>query len=403
MAFGIIILVIAIAQTVYLMKKGINIGIIMLINAVLATIGTKMEFGAIIKTFALGIISEKTISIIVILVLIMVVENIMRESGEMTRMVDNLKYVVGSNRVTAMLLPVTLGLLPSPGGARFSCPMVDEVIGEHPNKEDKAFINYWFRHLWVDGFILYPALILAAEMVGESVLTLFVHLTPFMVLYGLLGYFFYVRKIEYKKLKSDGRRRDHAKKALAAGLPIILIVALYMILMNFTRFALHTSLVTVIIYLAVYNKYKLKQVWLAFKNSFKWKYVILIGGVMVFTQVLNNSGLMDSIITGIDKYNIPVKLLYMLLPAAAALISGITVSTISLAFPLLLPLGLGDNMWLYMSVYAFGFSVMMITPLHLCSVMSADYFGANIKGVLARSSKVAIAAMIVAAIVILLI
>ena len=46
-------------------------------------------------------------------------------------------------------MPMLIGMLPSLGGAYFSAPMVKEATsGIHMSQEEKAFINYWFRHPW---------------------------------------------------------------------------------------------------------------------------------------------------------------------------------------------------------------------------------------------------------------
>jgi len=90
----------------------------------------------------------------------------------------------------------------------------------------------------------------------------------------------------------------------------------------------------------------------------------------------------------LGKYGIPAAILFILLPFAGGFTSGITVSYVSLTFPILIPLGLGENLWYIAVAFAAGSIGCMVTPLHLCAVMTADYFKTPLGGLL---KKVAIA------------
>ena len=69
------------------------------------------------------------------------------------------------------------------------------------------------------------------------------------------------------------------------------------------------------------------------------------------------------------------------------LITGVTLAFIAVSFPLLLPLmgGADVNMRLVMLAYASGFVGCLLSPVHLCLVLSRQYFKADLAKVVPPS------------------
>lgn len=451
--FGISVLVIAVAFTAVMMKKGKNIGLVMLVDSVFILIGTGMSLGASFNAFIKGLVSEKMISILIVMILVLMIENIMRKSGMIKQIVDSLQMLIKNRKFAAILMPFVLGLLPSPGGARFSCPMVEEAAGNELENVDKAFLNYWYRHTWMDSFILYPGIILAAELTEIPVISLFAGMTGFMVLHALSGlpFLFRARKPAYadnvegdtsivgtiSNIASDagvitgtisgadavvnttdvdvdlnvvtvanttdtdsdsdtadadidvvpvanisdgvdtktGTARSVAFRSLLSGIfPILLIISLYMVFLPYTKYSLQIATFTSVILLIIIKKYGSKAVWNLIKESAGIKYILIIAGVMIFNEFLQDSGLVDSWIDRLSHLNIPVQAFFILLPFIGGAASGISITYISLTFPILLPMGLLGSRTFAVIALASGFAGSMVTPVHLCGIMSADFF-----------------------------
>lgn len=374
----------ALALTVLLLRKKVNLGLVMLMDSVFIAAIARIPAGKTLDYAITGALSKSTIKLIIILFLIMMLENIMRNSGMVRKMVDNLKELTGSNRLASALLPTALGLLPSPGGARFSCPMVEEVAKENTDSMNKAFINYWFRHIWLDGFILYPGVILAAELLKVSVISLFIRLIPFMLVSVALGAVFglvYVKKEKIVRTKPVGQSLVAFTIAM---LPVIIVITVYVLLLNITPYSLEIASGGTVAALFIIKKYTLKKIIETTIEAFPVKLVIIIVGVMVFKEILLESGAISSLSGIMNTYGIPPAVLFVLLPFAGGFTSGITVSYVSLTFPILIPLGLDNNLWFSAIAYAAGSVGGMITPLHLCAVMTADYFKTSLVGLLKR-------------------
>jgi len=143
--------------------------------------------------------------------LTMVMENILRTTGMLKRMVSSLSTAVPDRRFVMAALPAMIGILPSPGGAVFSAPMVEEAAGDAAMApEQKALINYWYRHIWEYVSPLYPGIILGAGIAGLSTQTLFVVNLPFALSVVVWGALFCFRGVGRQETRpsSAGRHRE---------------------------------------------------------------------------------------------------------------------------------------------------------------------------------------------------
>lgn len=389
----------ALALTIFLLRKNINLGLVMLMDSVFIAAIARIPAGKTLEYALVGAMSKSTVKLIVVLFLIMMLENIMRNSGMIRSMVDNLKELTGGNRLAAALLPATLGLLPSPGGARFSCPMVEEVTKDNTNTMNKAFVNYWFRHIWLDGFILYPGVILAAELLEVSVISLFIHLIPFMLASAVIGTVYGLTRVKKEKIARTKPFGRSLTAFLAAMLPIIIVITAYILLLNVTPYSLEIASGVVVAFLFISKKYSLKSIVKTAKEAFPLKLVLIIFGVMVFKEFLVNSGAITALSTLMNTYGIHPAVLIILLPFVGGFTSGLTVSYVSLTFPILIPLGLDASLWYAVAAFMAGSIGIMITPLHLCAVMTADYFNVSLSKLLRKVAITEIPLLILSIIV----
>jgi integral membrane protein (TIGR00529 family) len=381
---NVLLVAAAFVLSIILIRKKVNLGLVMLADSVIIALIARMPPGKALEYSIKGVLSNSTIKLGVALFLIMMLENIMRSTGMIRTMVDNLKELTGSNRLAAALLPAALGLLPSPGGARFSCPMVEEVTLDNTDPLNKTFVNHWFRHIWLDGFILYPGVILAAELMQVSVISFFIHLVPFMVINAILGTAFGLLRIKKEIIVRTKPKMQSLKSLFGAMLPIIALIILYILLLNVTPYSLEIASVAVVTALLFIKRYTLKMVLKTAREAFPVKLVIIIIGVMVFKEVLIGSGAIISLSELMKAYGIPAVILFIQLTFICGFTSGLTVSFISLAFPILIPLGLDKSIWAAVLAFAIGSVGVMITPLHLCVVMTADYFNTPLTAVIKK-------------------
>jgi len=119
-------IVVVFALVVGLLRLHWNLGLVMLVAAAVLGVLMGMGPGALALTALRASADGATVSLIVALALIMVLEYILRTTGTLRALVDSLQGLLGDNRVVMGLMPAIIGLLPSAGGARFSAPLVEE-------------------------------------------------------------------------------------------------------------------------------------------------------------------------------------------------------------------------------------------------------------------------------------
>lgn len=398
----------AVGVSIILIRKKINIGWVMLMNAVIIAVMTGMSWATAGQALYRGVMSSKTLSILLILTLILMIERIMRKSGMIARLVASVQGLMNGSPYSAVVLPIVIGMLPSPGGALFSCPMVEETVADRLPQQRKAFINYWFRHTWLEAFILYPAVILLSELVEVPVLDMFVRILPFMVLWVILGVWSAYRKVDVNALRQPRDQqmgvRHHGRDLVRSAYPIFIIVGIYLVLITVTNipFALQISGALTVMILLIRKRYPLKKTFHTFRKSIRPQYILTVTGVMIFNEFIKASGLIENWLQVIYDHQIPIQLLYVALPIFAAVFAGIAVNYVALAFPFLLLAGIGGNLWDVTAAFICGVVGTMCTPVHLCSVMSADYFKVPVDKLLIKVFLTALPVLAVAIAIILL-
>ena len=130
-------------------------------------LGLIMRLGPfeMVKSVFFSLISLQTISLILIIWFILVISRLMKESSHLDRILDSFGKITSDARITSLVMPALIGLLPMPGGALFSAPMVQSALGKNNiTGEEKTVINYWFRHIWEYWWPLYPGVVLAVAL-----------------------------------------------------------------------------------------------------------------------------------------------------------------------------------------------------------------------------------------------
>jgi integral membrane protein (TIGR00529 family) len=132
--------------------------------------------------------------------------------------------------------------------------------------------------------------------------------------------------------------------------------------------------------LAVVGRVGGRDVLRALRKGAEFQIVTLVIGVAAFQHMLAAAGIVDAVPEFFSRLHLPELFALFGLPMLIGLITGVTLAYIAVAFPLLVPLMGGDdvNMTLVMFAYGAGFVGVLLSPVHLCLVLSREYFGASL-------------------------
>jgi integral membrane protein (TIGR00529 family) len=325
-------------------------------------------------------LDEKTLLLIAALFTILFFSNLLKETGRMNKILEGFRYILKDMRVVVALLPAMIGLMPLVGGALVSAPMVVEGSDQLKlSPERRTFINYWFRHVWEYILPTYPALILAATLVGVPVRKLgWVNfpLTPVAILSGaMIGFW----GISNSKEGGEVSQRTSVWELLTNLLPLIFALVLVIGFKVELAYAFGLTILGMILF----NRIDPRTILKALKGSLSIELLLTVVTVMGFKKVLESSQAILTISTFLSSSGVPFRLIAIFVPLIVGVMTGMTIAPIAIGFPILIPLFQNDPDFLnyMMLAFASGIAGDLLSPFHLCLVLTKDYFHAEWKGI----------------------
>ena len=366
----------------FLMWRKVDLGISLLAGSLALGVLFSMNQMQMLLSAKTAIIDPDTIEIVIAVTLIIIMGRLMKSSGNLNSLVDSLDKIVMDRRISMVIPPAFIGLLPAPGGAMLSAPMVDESGDKLGlSAEQKTYINYWFRHLWEYCWPLYPGLIVAAAITNIEVDALMRVQYPLSFAAIFAGIVFGLVPIR--------RNFNHKLDRNAIGTNFITFIVsiwpIWIILIGLVAFRLNIliilSVIVVILLLTVKTaaREKLSQV----RQSISGKIILLLVSVMIFKQILTDSSAVEAIPVVLEASGISPLIPIALIPFILGLLTGVNQAYIGVSFPLLLPFFGGEvmDLKLIMFAYAVGFVGVLLSPVHLCLLLTKEYFKANWPGI----------------------
>jgi hypothetical protein len=142
------------------------------------------------------------------------------------------------------------------------------------------------------------------------------------------------------------------------------------------------GLVAALVWVAASNHLPVVRIRASLMDQGSVSILLLIVAIMIFQGVLKESQAALEIRSELFAYHIPVSLVMMILPFLAGFITGIAVGFVGTSFPLIIPMFPENSLVGYLSsaalAFTFGFMGMMLSPVHLCFLVTKDYYGASL-------------------------
>lgn len=393
-----------------LIKVFIIFGIILVVNRLKLNLGLSIITGALILGIWMGqgfrgiggslistVTETETISLGLIVGLIMILSGLMDKSGQMGRMVKGLSMLSSDGRTVGSVMAALIGLLPMPGGALFSAPMVEASLKkDNVEKGQKAALNYWFRHIWEYWWPLYPGVILVVALMEVKTwhfMAMMAIMTPVSVLSGM---FYILKPIGKIEVQGQGRFSwGGLWKFIWEMMPILLVILFIFLLPALLRvmeilgiridvhsgLSLLPGLAIAIIWVWRVNRLPAKQLLSVIIGKGTWSMVFLILAVMIFKGIMEDSQAVIQIRNELMAYHIPAMLIILIMPFLSGFFTGIAVGFVGAAFPIIIPMFQSADLIHFLSTaglaYVFGYIGMILSPVHLCFLVSKDYYDAG--------------------------
>jgi len=368
---SLIALVLSFSVIIALVANKKNFGVAMILGAIILGLLSNPE--KLLQTFYETITDWRVDTLVIIVILIKIFAVVLEETGQISLVIENLKRVIPERGMLA-IIPFIFGLLPVPGGALLSAPMVDsEGRRLGVSNEGKTFLNLWFRHI---GFLIFPlatALVVMSQISGININRLIVMQTPIFVVSVIVGSF-YVIKLSKKREKEEiVKKKGVILETLINFTPLLVTIVLTMTLSLFINLNISflISLPSgIILSLIIYKGGNKVQF---VKKGFSASIGLAVFSIMLYKNVANVSGVAEIVAKYLQHTSMPAMLIIPVLSFSIGVLTAHNMAAIALAYPMLYPI-IGNDIRLVSLLYISSFMGYLISPLHLCVVVSYEYF-----------------------------
>ncbi len=289
---------------------------------------------------------------------------------EVTKMMEKITGSVESfaGFFSVALIPMLIGLLPMPGGALVSAVMIKDFAEKFNIPPEKAvFINYWFRHVWVTFWPLYPNIVIAMGILSADYLEIARSTYPILIASLISG------ALIVGSGKREIRKQSKDFRGLLYMYPVLVIV-IFTAITGDLLIALIAAFLSIIAFNSAYKK--IPEI---FRKTVDLKIILLVIGVLIYKNAIEMSGASQAFYEEVITLSNPY-IAGFALPFVIAFATGIELSYTSVALPLLTSFTgtvnvVEKNLFV---VFLGGILGVLLSPMHLCLVLSAKYFKARL-------------------------
>ncbi len=361
------------AAIIIALRRKVSIGVTLMAMGPLTALIYQVPIDPLLAAYRDVALSHRFFSLTGLVVLATVMGCLLKELGFLDRLADACQKLRGGNKTAVAVLPPLVGVMPMPGGSLLSAPLVDSLLGDQRySPAFKCATNYWFRHLIELTWPIYPGIILTEAVTGMPVYKISLLQSPLTAIMVVVGIVAFIRPIKIRPSASPS-----AIKALTGILgsiwPVMIAVALY----GAFKLELSLSLLVANICLVVATRPSKKMLVDAVKQGLSIKMLMFIFGVLSFQSVLELSGGIESIPKLATEYDLPAGLIIFAVCFSIGFLTGMISAYVGLGFTLLAGLlyqpELIPNNIMFASLS--GFMGFLLSPAHLCVVVTSHYFG----------------------------
>ena len=305
-----------------------------------------------------------------------VLGTMMEESGQINSLVKGLRI---NKAIITGMAPSLIGLLPVPGGALISAPIVKQTAHELSDSK-KCGVNVWCRHLL---FLVYPAstgLIITTTLANLDIYIAILYLLPSFSLSVILAYLYYLRPIKGKIVNGQGEsvKREEAMKGFLIIIATPIVDLIFRLLYGLMRFGVENlSLVLGVatsLFLSLYwGKFSASKMPKIIKKAKPWNLFLFMISIFFYLNIFLASGLSELVVS----YNLHPTILLVFFGFGLGYITGRTQVPLTILIPIYMgTYGLASMSPLAYSVAMFATHIgYLLSPIHPCLSVTLDYFG----------------------------
>lgn len=324
------------------------------------------------------LIDRQTLTLLVVVASALALSRLMEVKGLLTSLAATMERL--GPRLAMHLVPATIGLVPMPAGALVSATALRDLAGRIGlTPERVTFINYWFRHIWESSLPVYPSIIATSIILSVQLSSVTLSLLPMTALVIALGTVSSYRMLKRSKRNQTEQRtskRSIVYNLMRASWPILLIVALVLAGVDAV-----IAFPLAFVLLACQQRAKWPELKTALQYGADLRILFLLYAVMLFKATIEGAGAAYTLFSDMQYIGLPTPVLLAFLPFLTGFATGISMGFVGISLPLLVPfIALGSQVSSYALILAYvsGYVGVLLSPLHLCLILSTEYFKASL-------------------------
>ncbi|MFC2008954.1 DUF401 family protein [Chloroflexota bacterium] len=326
------------------------------------------------------ITSLQTIRLIGIIICALTLSKLMELRGLLVRLAHTLESV--GPKMAMHVVPSVIGMVPMPAGALVSATALKDLarrLGLTPAQS--TYINFWFRHTWELAVPVYPAVIAASVVLSVPLSTVVTTMLPVIPLMAVLGGVVSYRILKDKTSENTSSLsgRELIDDLFRAAWPVVLLVALVLAGLE-AAFAFMIAGVL----LAIQQRASKSEILQSLRYGLGPKVLFLLYSVMLYKAIVEQSGAAYALFGDMQIMGMPPYLILIFLPMLIGFATGLSMAFVGISFTLLLPfmmVGGELNGYALFLAYVGGGLGYMVSPLHLCLILSTEFFEARLADV----------------------
>jgi len=348
----------------------------------------------ILKSAVIALSDPKTLSLAAVVSLILVLSHSLEAAGQMQRLLDRFQGLIRIQAISIVVFPALIGLLPMPGGAIFSAPMVKNLgCRGQLNAADLSYVNYWFRHIWEYWWPLYPGILLITAIGGLNLWSLVLTALPMTFVAIIAGYWPIRAKLSFfgqgclvANPETERSPWPFFRELTPIWMVIVLGIAIGSGLSQLNmlgNIAKETGLIIALMLaiLLVWHTNGLSQTTRRkiLINRKLGILVYMVASILIFKGILEDSQAVVAVSNDLLRWGIPLTVVVVTLPMLVGLVAGITIAFVGTTFPILIslihasPASHALLSYLILGLVS-GFIGVLFSPLHVCLLLSNEYF-----------------------------
>lgn len=378
----------------------VSLGLAIILGAVVLNLWAGRLPGEILASLGSGLIQPYLWILMAVTVLIVGLGRYMSEERNSAAIISVAQRWGGrhSRMWSLMAVPAVIGLVPMAAGALFSAPIVQQTVCEdHWASDWKVAVNYWFRHVWEYWWPLYPGVIVALAVFQMETWQYILSLIAFTPVTLAAGYWFLLRPQRNLLLAQQPALVDSPRPLAMVMLPLGVIVACALFMppvlarlvpgLDIQTRKLLSMLIGMVgglgIILRDGGKRGAIPLFASMVTPKALNILFTVGSIILFQHMLNSSNLLPTASRELVECGIPLVLVVALLPMLAGAITGLAVAFTGIALPLVVGLMNVEGspltpMATLVLAFGSGYMGMMMSPVHLCLLVTRDFFSASL-------------------------